>query len=87
MTKLRLLSSGTDKTVRMTAQPSGDGEECGDEGGSDEEEEIDGDDGDAAAAKQRSKKNEEREYDNDEGNVNFDDEETNQEGNDFVRTV
>ena len=82
MTKMRLLSHGTNKTVRMTAAQRGEGEETGgaDEALSSEEEEVDGDDGDAAAEKQRSRKNEEQEYDNDEGNVNFDEEETNQEG-------
>ena len=82
MTKMRLLSHGTNKTVRMTAAPNGEGEENDgeDDAGSEDEEEMDGDDGDAAAAKQRSRKNEEQEYDNDEGNVNFEEEETNEEG-------
>ena len=87
MTKMRLLSHGTNKTVRMTAAPNGEGEENNAEveAGSEDEEEMDGDDGDAAAAKQRSRKNEEQEYDNDEGNVNFDEEETNQEGYSSVK--
>ena len=78
VTKARLLSSGTDRSINRPQQTEREGEgkdDVGSEGEEDIEEEGDGDDGDAAAVKEKNKKNEEQEYENGEDENNYNNEE------------